>query len=144
MKYTSGFVFIISNDPIFWSSNKQHTISLSSAESKYTGAVNATTHYVWLQGILWELGVPFDSPTVIWCENKSAINIYTYTMQRQRTKHIEIHMHYIWILVHDQVIALQYCPSIEKIVDISTNSFTKKKFTYLRSLLGVGMSRPQF
>ena len=31
------------------------------------GSVNATTQYVWLQGILWELGVAFDSPIFIWC-----------------------------------------------------------------------------
>ena len=62
--------------PIFWSSNKYHTISLSSAEAEYMGAVNEATQCVWLQGILRELDVAFDSPTIIWCDNKSAIKIY--------------------------------------------------------------------
>ena len=52
-------------------------------------------------------------------------------------KDIEIHMHYIRTLVHEQVISLQYFPSVEKTVDIFTKSFTKKTFTYLRSLIGV-------
>ena len=39
--------------------------------------MNATTQCVWLQGILWELGIALDSPTIIWCDNKSEINIST-------------------------------------------------------------------
>ena len=110
--------------PILWSSKKQHTISLSSAEAEYRAAVNAATQCVWLQGILWEFGVTIDSPTKIWVENKSSIKIYTDPVQRQRKKHIDIHMHYIQGLVHDKVISLQYCPSTEQIADIFTKVFT--------------------
>ena len=68
---------MISHGTICFSRNKQHTISLSSAEAEYRGVVNATTQSVWLQGILGELGFTFDSPSVIWCENKNAFNIFT-------------------------------------------------------------------
>ena len=100
--------------------------------------MNETTQCVWLRGILGELGFAFDSPTIIWCENKSEINISIYLVHRQRTKHIDMHMHYIRSLVHDQVISLQYFPSIEKIVDIFTKSFTENTFTSMKSLLGMG------
>ena len=76
-KSTSGFVFMFSEGPIFCSSKKQQTISLSSAEAEYREAVNAATQCVWLQGILQEFGVTIDSPTNIWVENKSSIKIYT-------------------------------------------------------------------
>ena len=135
---TSGYVFILEHVPICWLRNKQHTISSSLAKVKYEGEVNATTQCVWLQGIIGELGFAFDSPIVIWCDNQSAIYISTHPLQRQRAKHIQIHMHYIRNLVHGQVISLQNCPSTEKIVDIFTKIFTKKEFTYLRSLLGLG------
>ena len=86
---------------ICWSRKKHHTISLYSAEAEYRGELNAATQCVWLQSILRELGVALDSPTIVWCDNQSEINISIDPMQRYRTKHIEIHMHYIWILVHD-------------------------------------------
>ena len=69
-KSTSGYVFMLRHGPICWSNKKQHTISLSSAESEYKGAVNAATQCVWLQDILGELGFAFDSPTIIWCDNQ--------------------------------------------------------------------------
>ena len=48
--------------------------------------MNAATKCVWLQGILGELGFALDSPTVIWCDNKSEIKISTDPVQRQRAR----------------------------------------------------------
>ena len=118
--------------------NAQHTISLSLVEAKYRGAVNAATQCVWLQGILGELGFALDSPIVICYENKSEIHISTDIIQIYRINHIDIYMNYIRILVHEQVISLQYCPYVEQTADIFTKRFKENTFTYLRSLLGVG------
>jgi hypothetical protein len=43
-------------------------------------------------------------------------------------KHIEIHMHYIWDLVHEGIIDLQFFPSTEHTADIFTKTFTEQKF----------------
>ena len=47
-KSTFGYVFNFFSGPICWSSKKQSTLALSSAEVEYMGVVNATTHVVWL------------------------------------------------------------------------------------------------
>ena len=78
--------------------------------------------------------------TVLFCDNQCAIKISIDPVTRQRIKHVEIHMHYIRELVHDRTIILQYYPTDEKIADIFTKRFLEKKFTYLRSLLGVSPS----
>jgi hypothetical protein len=39
--------------------------------------------------------------------------------------------------IHDVFIDLQYYPSLEKIADIFTKTFTEQKFTTLRDLLGL-------
>ena len=75
------------------------------------------------------------------CDKKSDIKISTDPVQRQRTKHLKIQMHYTRELVHDTTIVLQYCPTDEQIAEIFTKNFTEKKFTYLHSLLGVISSR---
>ena len=136
-KSTSRYVLSIGSGPICWSSKKQTTISLSSAEAEYRGVVNATTQAIWLQNFLTELGVHFHRPTVIWCDNQSTLKFCRDPVQRQRTKHIEIHMHFIRGLVHDGIIDLQYCPSSEQVADIFTKTFTEQKFVALRDLLGV-------
>jgi hypothetical protein len=51
-----------------------------------------------------------------------------YPVQRQWTKHIEIHMHYIQDLIHEGIIDLQFCPSTKQTTNIFTKTFTEKKF----------------
>ena len=114
--------------PICCSTKKQSAISLSSAEAKYRGAVNACIQAVWLQGILSEFDLGSTLSTVLFCENKSAIKISMDLVTRKRTKDVEIHMHYIKELVHDSTIILQYCPTNEQIVDIFTKRFFREEF----------------
>ena len=113
---------------------------MSSAEAEYRGAVNACIQAVWLQDILLEFDLGSTLSTVLFCDNQSAIKISIDPVTMQRTKHVEIHMHYIRELMHDRTIILQYFPTNEQIVDIFTKRFSKNKFTYLRSLLGVSSS----
>eukprot|EP00253_Pinus_taeda_P002436 PITA_02436 len=136
-KSTSGYVLSLGSGTICWSSKKQVAITLSSAEAEYRGAVNATIQGIWLQHFLSELGISVHPPTVIWCDNQSTLKFYRDPVQRQRTKHIEIHMHFIRELTHDGIIDLQYCPSSEQIADIFTKPFTKQKFQFLRDRLEV-------
>ena len=56
---------------------------------------------------------------------KSAIKISTDLVTRQRTKHVDIHMHYIRELVHERTIILQYCPIDEQIADMFTKIFSE-------------------
>ena len=95
--------------PFSVQAKKQATIALSSAEAEYQGAVNACIQAVWLQGILSYFDLGSTLSIVLFCDNKSAIMISTDPVTRQRTKHVEIHMHYIRELVHDKTIILQYC-----------------------------------
>ena len=74
--------------PIFWSSKKQAAIALSSAEAEYRGVVNACIRVVWLQRILSEFDLGSTLSIVLFCDNKSAINISTYLVTRQRIKHV--------------------------------------------------------
>ena len=99
--------------------------------------MNACIQAVWLQGILSEFGIGSDFSTFVYSKNQSAIKISIDPVTRKRNKHVEIHLHYIIELVHDMTIVLQYFPTDEHIVDIFTKIFSEKKFTYLRSLLGV-------
>jgi hypothetical protein len=46
-------------------------------------------------------------------------------------------MHYIRELIRDRVISLQYYPTEQQVADIFTKSFTEKKFSELRAMLGV-------
>ena len=89
------------------------------------------------KGLLGECGFESEYSTTIYCDNQSTIQICNDPVQRQRTKHIDIHMHYIRQLVHDDTIHLLFCASSEQVVDIFTKFFCEKTFSNLKSLLGI-------
>jgi hypothetical protein len=87
--------------------------------------------------ILSEFGFQHQHPTRLWCDNQSAIKLAKDPVQHQCSKHIELHMHFIRKLIHDQVIEVLFCPTEDQVADIFTKSLTEAKFSKLRSMLGV-------
>ena len=73
---TSGYVFMLVEGPISWSSKKQSAIALSSTEAEYKGVVNVATQCLWLQVLLGECGFESEFSTIIYCDNQSTIRIY--------------------------------------------------------------------
>ena len=72
-KSTSGYVFYLGNCVISWSSKKQQGVALSTAEAEYMALTNGAGHAVWVRRMLEELKQVQNSPTRIYCDNKSAI-----------------------------------------------------------------------
>eukprot|EP00253_Pinus_taeda_P011391 PITA_11391 len=136
-KSTAGYVFTLGSGPITWACKKHAAISLSSAEAEYRGAVEASKEALWLRQILSELGFEQQHPTPLWCDNQSAIQLCKDPVQHQRSKHIELHMHFIRNLIHDHVLEVQYCSTDDQVADIFTKALTEAKFTKLRYMLGV-------
>ena len=78
-----------------------------------------------------EFGFPPNHPTILWCDNQSAIHISCNLVEHQHTKHIELHMHFIRQLIQDGVIALEYIPTAGQVADMFTKPFALPCFLQL-------------
>eukprot|EP00253_Pinus_taeda_P004418 PITA_04418 len=130
-KSTVSYVFTLGSGPITWACKKEGAIFLSSSEVEYRGAVEASKEALWLRQILSEFGFQQQHPTTFWCDNQSAIQLCKDPVHHQRSKHIELHMHFIKKLIHDHVIAVKYCSTDDQVADIFTKALTEAKFTKL-------------
>eukprot|EP00253_Pinus_taeda_P035013 PITA_35013 len=74
-KPTVGYVFTLGSGPITWACKKQSAISLSSAEAKNRGTVEASKEALWLRQILSEFGFQQQHSTTLWWDNQSAIQL---------------------------------------------------------------------
>eukprot|EP00253_Pinus_taeda_P033006 PITA_33006 len=135
-KSTAG-LFTLGSRPITWACKKQGAISLSSIEAEYRGVVEANKEALWLRQILSEFGFQQHHPTTLWCDNQSAIQLFKDPFQHQRSKHIELHMHFIRKIIHDHVLEVQYSSTNDQVADIFTKALTEAKFTKLRFMVGV-------
>ena len=55
----------------------------------------------------------------------------------QRSKHIELHMHFIRNLVHNHVLEVLFFPTDDQVANIFTKFLIEVKFFKLQSMLGV-------
>jgi hypothetical protein len=92
---------------------------------------------LWPRQILLEFGFKQQHPTSLWCDNQSAIKLAKDPVQHQCSKHINLHMHFIRKLIHDQVLEVFFCPTEDQVANIFTKSLTEEKFSKLQSMLGV-------
>ncbi|GKE47395.1 ribonuclease H-like domain-containing protein, partial [Tanacetum coccineum] len=96
---TSGYYVFLGDNLLLWSFKRQHTISRSSAEAEYRGVANAVAETAWIRNLLRELHSPLFSATLVYCDNVSAIYLTANPVQHQRTKHIEIDIHFVCDMV---------------------------------------------
>src|SRR4051794_15051417 len=69
-KSTSGFVVKVDGDTIAWTSKKQRTVALSSAEAEYMAISSAAQEVKWLKQLLSELSFHINSR--IYTDNQAA------------------------------------------------------------------------
>ncbi|XP_021321767.1 uncharacterized protein LOC110437611 [Sorghum bicolor] len=92
---TSGYAVYLGGNLVSWSSKRQPTVSQSSAEAEYRAVANGVAEATWLRQLLQELHHPLDSACLIYCDNVSACYLSTNPVQHQRTKHVEIDLHFV-------------------------------------------------
>ena len=92
---TSGFTFSLGSATITWSSKEQSIVALSSTEAEYRGAVVETCEAIWLKRLLKDLQGEVSDPTTIYCDNLNYIQLAKNLVFHARTKHIELHYHFV-------------------------------------------------
>ena len=121
------FMFSLGSAAITWSSKKQPTVALSSTEAEYRGAAVAACEVAWLEMLLADLGIHVQVPVVIYCDNLSSIQLARNPVFHARTKHIEVHYHFIRERVLDGDIDLTYVRTDEQVADIFTKALGAEK-----------------
>jgi hypothetical protein len=94
-KSTSGATFFLGGCLVSWSSKKQSTMSLSTAEAEYIAAATCCTQVIWMKQMLEDIHIHYDDPIPIFCDNTSAISISKNLVMHSKTKHIPIKFHFL-------------------------------------------------
>ncbi|PKU76544.1 Retrovirus-related Pol polyprotein from transposon TNT 1-94 [Dendrobium catenatum] len=136
-KSITGHCTFMGPNLISWSVEKQITVAKSSTEAEYHALSAATSEAIWLCRLSAELQLPQASPTIIHCDNISAIAITKNSVFHARTKHIEIDYQFIREHITDGNIHIQHISSQEQVADIFTKPFSCTRYNYLRSKLTI-------
>ncbi|KAK9049545.1 hypothetical protein SSX86_031486 [Deinandra increscens subsp. villosa] len=134
---TSGYCVYMGDNLLSWSSKRQPTLSRSSAEAEYRGVANVVSEVCWLRNLLLELNHPPVRASIVYCDNVSAIYLTGNPVQHQRTKHIEMDIHFVREKVARGQIRVLHVPSRYQVADIFTKGLPRALFDDFRSSLNV-------
>lgn len=133
-KSTSGYLFVVAGGTVSWRSHRQHAVALSTAESEYISATEASKEMVWLKGFIEELiwkGC-LEQP-ILKIDNKSAISWAENEDISEYSKHIQIRYHYIRSVVKKGVFKPEHISSKEQLADGFTKALPKRAHMQFRN-----------
>jgi hypothetical protein len=134
---TSGYAVFLGDNPISWSSKHQNTVSRSNAEAEYGAMANGVAEATWLRQLLLELHTPLRRATLVYCDNISAVYMIFNPVQHQRTKHIEIDLHFVREQVAVGDLHVMHVPTTSQYADIFTMGLPSSVFTEFRTSLNM-------
>jgi hypothetical protein len=136
-KSTSGFGVFLGDNLVSWASKRQHTVSRSSAEAEYRAVANVVAESCWLRQLLQELHRPIARSTIVYCDNVSAMYLSSNPVQHQRTKHVEIDLHFVRDRVALGEARVLHVPTSSQYADIFTKGLPTAVFEDFRFSLNV-------
>ena len=121
---------------VSWSSKKQNSVALSTAEAEYIAMGASCAQILYMTQTLLDYGV-FLKDVPLLCDNESAVKLANNPVQHSRTKHIDIRHHFLRDHVARKDITLVGVKSEEQLADIFTKPLDEATFFRLRSELNV-------
>lgn len=131
-RITSGYVFLLSNAAVAWSSKKQPIVTLSTTEAEYVAASVCATQSLWMKRILSSLSQTKEECVTILCDNSSSIKLSKNPVLHGRTKHIQVRFHFLRELVKEEEVFLVHCGTQVQVADIMTKPLKLETFVKLR------------
>ena len=86
----SGYVFLLADGAISWSSQKQRTVAQNTTEAEYMAMADAANQVAWYCSFLEELRYTVGNPIPLHGDNKGAIDLALNPVTGRQSKHIDI------------------------------------------------------
>ena len=131
----TGIVFTMCESAISWKSSLQSVVALSTTEAEYIALTEAVKEAIWLRGLVSKLGFKQEVVKVS-CDSSSAIQLSKNPKYHERTKHIDVRMHFIRDEINKGVVNVVKVPSEVNPADMLTKPFPSVRFSGLLSLIG--------
>lgn len=92
---------------------------------------------MWIYHLLTEIGLKYETPAELWCDNHVTLHIASNSGYHERTKHIEVSCHFIREKFVENFISIGYEKTREQLVDLFTKAFNESQVNYLCSKLSM-------
>ncbi len=133
-----AWLFLLAEEPIFWSAKRQATSAMSTCEAEYMALSEIEKKALWLRYIMMNLKLlSFEVLTLVWADNKDAIALGENSKFHRKTKHIESKWHWIRSFIERGILLVKFIPTVSMTADGLTKALTSKTFRDFRSMMSM-------
>ncbi|XP_042056331.1 secreted RxLR effector protein 161-like [Salvia splendens] len=132
----TGYIFTLFGAAICWKSSLQNVVALSTTEAEYIALTSAVKEGKWLLGLVGEFNVQQTGVT-IHCDNNGALCLAKHQMFHERSKHIDVRLHFIRDEVESGKVKLVKIGTTHNPADMLTKPLSKEKFRYCCRLVSM-------
>ena len=104
----SGFIIFFMDCPIVWRSKQQSSVTLSSTEAEYVALSEAAKEIKFISQVLVSMGMKVKYPIIVKVDNVGAIFMSENISATNRTRHVDARYHFVYELVEDGLILIQF------------------------------------
>ncbi|KAH9652997.1 hypothetical protein KPL70_027263 [Citrus sinensis] len=130
------YAMVLTRPDISHVANLQHVVAFSTTEAEFTAATEAAKEVIWLKGLITELGLKQES-VPIFCDSSSALHLCKNPAHHEKTKHIDIKLHFIRNEVSRGVIKMVKIHTDDNPSDLLTKVVLATKFKKCLDLVGI-------
>jgi hypothetical protein len=123
-----GYVVYYCGAPISWKSKSGKSVTLSSTEAEYFACSEAAKELVFAYNLVKSMGIDLYLPIHLYCDNTGAIYLANNHTTGQRTKHIDIRVHFVRELIVDEILRVIFVKSEDNDSDIFTKNTSEDLF----------------
>ncbi|XP_030479071.1 uncharacterized mitochondrial protein AtMg00810-like [Cannabis sativa] len=134
-KSTTGYVFKLGSGVVSWCSKRQPTVSLSTTEAGYRAAAMAAQESTWLIQLMKDLHQSINFAVPLYCDNQYDIHLAENLVFHARTKHVEVHYHFLREKVLQEELEVRQVKSKDQVADLFTKELSTARFRKLRDQL---------
>jgi hypothetical protein len=142
-KSRTGLIIALGGVPLFWKSQLQHEIALSTVESEYCALSAAMKTLIPIRGMIVELigflNVPRSISSSLHCtvfeDNNGALLLATNQRLTSRTKYFHVKWHFFWSHITSGDIVVLKIDTHHQRADYLTKGLTREVFERIRELV---------
>lgn len=133
----TGYLFLLNGSLITWYSKLQKTVACSTAEAEYMAASACVKEALWLRNFLGSLLYKQWNGIQIFSDNQACLKMLQDLNSVTRTKHIDVHHHFVRERCMRGEVKFDYCKSEDMLADYLTKILAPGRFENLISALHV-------
>ena len=126
-KSRTGSLIAVNGGIVFWSSQQQKNVTLSSAEAEFVAASTTVSAIAWIKSLLRELDMS-DMETILYMDNQPAMQLIKNPVHHLRTRHIDIKYKKVREMFDNDEFELEHIASENMLADILTKAMVTAPF----------------